>query len=128
MTHRILIADDDDHFRNLIEHVLRDAGFDVRCVRNGSEALSFVANQRIDLLLLDGTMPEIDGFDVLRRLRAEEKTRALPVVMLTALRRASDLKDAVDAGATDYLTKPVSPRDLVARIRAHFRNDRVVLI
>lgn len=128
MTHRILIADDDAHFRDLIEHVLRDAGFDARSVRNGCEALAFIANQRIDLLLLDGTMPDIDGFEVLRRLRAVAYTRDLPVVMLTALRRASDITDAVNAGATDYVTKPVSPRDLVVRIRAHFRNDRVVLI
>ena len=126
--HRILIADDDPHFRDLVEHLLRDAGFDVRAVRDGTSALAFITNQRVDLLLLDGAMPDIDGFEVLRKLRANPRTRALPVVMLTALRRASDLKEAVNAGVTDYVMKPVSPRDLVARIKANLREDRVVFV
>lgn len=126
--YRILVADDDPHFRDLVEHLLREAGFDARGVRDGASALTFIANQQVDLLLLDGSMPDIDGFEVLRRLRANPLTRALPVVMLTALRRASDVKDAVDAGVTAYVTKPVSPRDLIARIKANLRDDRVVFV
>jgi DNA-binding response OmpR family regulator len=127
-SYRILLADDDAHFRGLIEHVLTEAGFDVRCVKGGDEALVFLKNQRVDMAILDGAMPNLDGFQVLRAMRSNPRTRAIPVMMLTSLRQASHLKEAMDAGATDYLTKPVSPKRLVTRLRARLREDRVIWV
>lgn len=84
---------------------------------NGREALDLASRQPPDLLILDGIMPELDGFAVLREWRAKEALARIPVVMLTARNREEDVVGALEGGAVDYLTKPFSPAELVARVK-----------
>jgi len=112
----VLIADDDPFLREILEHKLRTAGYVVRMAEDGRRALVSCRSVRPDLVVLDAMMPIIDGFEVLRRLKADPETSALPVVMLTALRREEDIVGALKLGAADYIVKPFIPDELLARI------------
>jgi DNA-binding response OmpR family regulator len=113
---RILIADDDPFLRELLTHKLSAAGYVVVAARHGGEALDLCQYPLPDLVVLDAMMPVADGFEVLRRLKADPATRTVPVIMLTALRREEDVVGALQLGAADYLVKPFIPDELVARI------------
>lgn len=113
---RILIADDDPLLRALLVHRLSADGYHVTTVENGSEALAAIAEQRPDLVVLDALMPVMDGFEVLRRLKAGGLSDA-PVIMLTALKREQDIVGALQLGAADYLVKPFIPDELGQRVR-----------
>lgn len=113
---RILIADDDPLLRALLVHRLAAEGYDVTTVENGSEALAAIAEQRPDLVVLDALMPVMDGFEVLRRLKAGGLSDA-PVIMLTALKREQDIVGALQLGAADYLVKPFIPDELGQRVK-----------
>ncbi len=113
---RILIADDDPFLRELLTHKLSAAGYAVSSARNGGEALEQCRYPLPDLVVLDAMMPITDGFEVLRRLKSDPATAAVPVIMLTALRREEDVVGALKLGAADYLVKPFIPDELVARI------------
>lgn len=115
---RILIADDDADLLALVDFTLRHAGFDVVTARNGLEALEAFARSRPELLILDINMPGADGFAVCEAVRAES---TLPVIMLSARDQESDMVRALEAGADGYITKPFSPRTLIARVRAVLR-------
>ncbi|MFN7108044.1 MAG: PleD family two-component system response regulator [Brevundimonas sp.] len=115
-TARVLIADDDPLLRDLLTHKLTAAGYVVLVAEDGRQALDQCHQQRPDLVVLDGMMPIVDGFEVLRRLKATPDTSGLPVIMLTALRREEDIVGALKLGAADYLVKPFIPDELVARI------------
>lgn len=123
----ILFADDDDAFREMTTDVLRAAGFSVRPVRDGREALSEVRRQPPDLLLLDYRMGRPDGLEVCREVRADARIAHLPVLILTGEGRIEDRLDGFDAGADDYLGKPFDPRELLARVRALLRLSRKAL-
>jgi two-component system response regulator MtrA len=112
----ILVADDNDDILGLVKAVLERAGYDVAAVGNGAQALASVAEQRPDLAVLDITMPEVDGLEVLRRLRADEATHDLPVVLLSAQAQESDVEQGFAAGASAYLKKPFRPRELTDSI------------
>jgi DNA-binding response OmpR family regulator len=112
----VLIADDDPFLREILEHKLRTAGYVVRMAEDGRRALVSCRSVRPDLVVLDAMMPIIDGFEVLRRLKADPETSAIPVVMLTALRREEDIVGALKLGAADYIVKPFIPDELLARI------------
>lgn len=112
----ILIADDDSLLRDLLKHKLAAAGYAVDVAEDGGQALSLCLQQKPDLVVLDAMMPIADGFEVLRRLKTDPQTSAIPVVMLTALRREEDIVGALKLGAADYLVKPFIPDELVARI------------
>lgn len=114
---RILIADDDPLLRTLVEHKLSAAGHQVVGVEDGEAAMREIAARRPDLVVLDAMMPILDGFEVLRRLKADPDTASLPIIMLTALKREQDIVGALELGAADYLVKPFIPDELVARIR-----------
>ena len=111
------MADDDPLLLKLVEHRLKARGFAVRCAEDGESALQIAGEDRPDLIVLDGMMPGVDGFEVLRRLRADANTSAIPVVMLTARKQESDIVSALALGARDYLVKPFMPEELVMRIR-----------
>lgn len=112
----VLIADDDPLLRDLLQHKLTAAGYAVDVAEDGGQALDLCRRQRPDLVVLDAMMPIADGFEVLRRLKADPETSNLPIIMLTALRREEDIVGALKLGAADYMVKPFIPDELVARI------------
>lgn len=116
MPRYVLIADDDPLLRAVLEHKLSAAGYDVRAVEDGRAALDAVASEAPEFVVLDAMMPVMDGFEALRRLKADPATNVVPVVMLTALKREQDVVAALKLGAVDYLAKPFNPDELVARL------------
>jgi DNA-binding response OmpR family regulator len=114
----IFIVDDDPDVRELVEYKLVQNGHEVLSATNGQDALRMLSDARPDLLLLDVMMPGMSGFDVLAQLRAEEATKRLPIIMLTAKAQESDSERGFTLGANDYMLKPFSPRELMNRINA----------
>ncbi|MFD0821383.1 response regulator transcription factor [Micromonospora zhanjiangensis] len=123
MSARVLVAEDDPKQANLIRLYLQREGYGVLVVGDGRTALDRARTRRPDLVILDVMMPVVDGLDVCRILRAESD---VPVLMLTARSTEEDVLLGLDIGADDYLTKPYSPRELVARARALLRRSGVV--
>lgn len=115
----ILVADDEPSIVLSLQVLLQKAGYRVRVARNGEEALQSVAEERPDLILLDAMMPKRDGFDVCQSLRADPACRDLIIIMLTARSRDVERQKGMALGATDYITKPFSTRELVAAVRKH---------
>lgn len=113
---RILIADDDPLLRAMLVHRLAADGYRVTTAENGGEALAAITEQQPDLVVLDALMPVMDGFEVLRRLKAGKLSDA-PVIMLTALKREQDIVGALQLGAADYLIKPFIPDELGQRVK-----------
>jgi DNA-binding response OmpR family regulator len=114
----ILVVDDEPQIVQLVRDYLERAGFEVLVARDGPSALESAARHHPDLVVLDLGLPGLDGLDVTRRLRA---TSAIPIVMLTARSDETDTLIGLELGADDYVTKPFSPRELVARVRAVLR-------
>ena len=114
----IFVVDDDPDVRELVEFKLVQAGHKVLSATNGQDALLMVPEARPDLLLLDVMMPGISGFDVLTQLRANEATKSLPIIMLTARAQQNDAERGFTLGADDYVFKPFSPRELMVRVNA----------
>ena len=112
----ILVADDDEDILALVKAVLERSGHEVVAVVDGAEALATVRTRKPDLAVLDITMPQVDGLEVLRRLRADEETAALPVVLLSAQAQEADIERGFVTGASAYIKKPFSPRELAARV------------
>jgi two-component system cell cycle response regulator len=117
MTARVLVVDDVDANLKLLEARLTADYFEVRTARSGREALEICASERADVVLLDVMMPGMDGFEVCRQLKSEPRTQHVPVIMVTALDQPSDRVRGLDAGADDFLTKPVDDIALVKRVR-----------
>ena len=118
MEETILVVDDEKHIVELVELYLSKEGFRVISAADGAEALERVRQEGPSLVILDIMLPEVDGLDVLRELR---KTGGIPVIMLTAREGEVDKVVGLELGADDYLTKPFSPRELVARVKAVLR-------
>lgn len=112
----ILVAEDDANVRELVRTRLQISGYDVVTARTGNEAVGRVRTSPVDALVLDINMPELDGFGVLRAIQGTPSIRRLPVLMLTARHAAQDVRLALVLGARDYLTKPFSEQQLVARV------------
>ena len=115
---RILVAEDDRDIRELVRDVLQHAGFDVALAADGPSAIRDARQAQPDLIVLDLGLPGVDGLDVARAIRRESD---LPIIMLTARADESDTLVGLEIGADDYITKPFSPKELVARIRAVLR-------
>ena len=113
----ILVADDDPDIVALVSAVLRRAGFDVVEASDGAEALELLRTRRPQLAVLDISMPKLDGMEVLRFMRAEPESSAVPVVLLSARAQEADVRDGYAQGASKYVRKPFSPRELVAVVR-----------
>ena len=118
MTHRILVVDDEPAVIDLLVYNLRKAHYEVSSAANGREALHLAREFKPDLILLDLMIPEVDGLDVCREIR---KTSNVPVIMITALGEETDRIVGLELGADDYVTKPFSVRELMARIKAVLR-------
>ena len=113
----ILLAEDEPQTAQLIEFKLKQVGFTVVHAPDGEKALALVGTVKPALIILDGLMPVYDGFEVLRRLKEDPHTRHIPVIMLTARARDKDVVTGLELGAADYMVKPFSPSELVARVR-----------
>lgn len=123
-TGHILVVDDDDAGRDMLERRLRRAGFEVQSASSGREALERVAAESFDLVLLDRSMPVMGGMEVLRTIRRELNARDLPVIMVTAEAQGESVSEALDAGANDYITKPLDFRVALSRIRTQLGQRR----
>lgn len=121
MTARLLVADDVPANVKLLEVRLRAEYFEVLTATNGAEALEACENGKVDVALLDVMMPDMDGFEVCRRIKADPRTAHIPVVMVTALDQVSDRVRGLEAGADDFLTKPVNDLQLMARVKSLVR-------
>lgn len=115
---KILIADDDGHIREVVRFALAQAGHEVREAKDGAQALMLATENDYDVIVLDVVMPEADGLEVCRKLRAHKTT---PIVFLSSKDEELDRVLGLELGADDYLTKPFSPRELVARVKAVLR-------
>jgi two-component system phosphate regulon response regulator PhoB len=115
---RILVVDDEPDILNLLDYNLRKAGFKVLAAKDGPEAIDTARLQRPDLILLDIMLPNMEGTEVLKRLKTFDATRHIPVIMLTAKGEEVDKIIGFELGAEDYITKPFSPRELILRVRA----------
>jgi phosphate regulon transcriptional regulator PhoB len=125
MTSRhVLVVEDEPDIRDLIVHHLTRDGFACRTARTGAEALRDVRAAAPDLVVLDLMLPEVDGLEVCRRLRGDPAAAAVPIIMLTAKSHEVDRVVGLELGADDYIAKPFSPKELVARVRAVLRRAR----
>jgi len=118
MAHRILIVDDEKDIRELLSFQLQQHGFIAETANNGEEALEKIEEKAPDLIILDLMMPKMDGAEVCRVLKREEKTRRIPIIMLTAKSEEIDRVVGFELGADDYVAKPFSPRELALRVKA----------
>ncbi|MEW6182646.1 MAG: response regulator transcription factor [Bacillota bacterium] len=129
----ILAVDDEEHIRRLLRFTLEREGFTVVTTGDGASALELARTRNPDLIVLDVMLPGMDGLSFCQALRADKRLRDLPVIMLSARGGETDKVLGLETGADDYVTKPFSPRELVARVRAHLRrkpaaeaNDKLV--
>lgn len=114
----VLVADDDADIRNLVVYRLERSGYGVVTATDGVAARTIALEQKPDLAVLDVMMPKLNGYELTRQLRADERTRQMPVVLLTARAQEADVERGFEAGADDYLKKPFSPQELRSRIQA----------
>jgi DNA-binding response OmpR family regulator len=114
----VLAADDDEDILGLVSFRLERSGYAVINAHDGEEALAMALKELPDLAVLDVMMPKLDGFEVTRRLRAEDATRRMPIILLTARAQDADVQRGFEAGADDYIRKPFSPDELRARVQA----------
>ena len=123
---RVLAVDDDPTALNALRQILTQKGYDVTTAAGGAEALSLIASQDFDLALLDVVMPGTSGYDVCRQIRADERTKDLPVVFLTARGAVADMREGQGAGSDLYLVKPVMAARLLAML-GMFLSDEIPL-
>jgi len=114
----ILVAEDDDDVRALVIHRLERSRYEIATARDGEAALQLALERRPALCIFDVMMPRLDGYELTRRLRAHEATRAIPVILLTARVQEGDVARGFEVGADDYIRKPFSPDELLARVQA----------
>lgn len=117
----ILLVEDEPAIRAMVVMALERAGFEIREAGDATEAETAIADRRPDLILLDWMLPGTSGIELARRLRRDDYTREVPIIMLTARGEEDDRVRGLDVGCDDYMTKPFSPRELVARIKALLR-------
>jgi len=118
---KVLVVEDDEDILELVRYHLAREGLQVVCAANGQTGLTHAKEETPDLIVLDLMLPDVDGLEICRVLRAEPRTAHVPIVMLTAKGEESDVIAGLEVGADDYVTKPFSPKVLVARLRAVLR-------
>jgi DNA-binding response OmpR family regulator len=121
---RILVVEDDRDIADLIVHYLTHAGHDADVLTSGADAMPSARRQVPDVLILDRMLPGLDGLEVCRAMRSDPTTAAVPIIMLTARAEESDRIVGLELGADDYVTKPFSPKELVARVNALLRRAK----
>lgn len=120
----VLVVEDDDAIVTLLQYTLEKQGYEVRITDDGEEAIWMVEERKPDLVLLDWMLPGLTGIEVCNRLRRNEQTSKIPIIMISARGEEGDKIEGLDRGADDYLVKPFSPKELVSRINAVFRRIR----
>ena len=125
---KILVVEDEPNQVELIEFNLNSEGYEIVVARDGEEALNLAEEENPDLILLDWMLPKVSGIEVCRQLRRSKMTREIPIVMLTARSEESDKIRGLDIGADDYITKPYSIKELLARVRAAMRRPSASVI
>ncbi|HID93510.1 MAG TPA: response regulator [bacterium (Candidatus Stahlbacteria)] len=125
MSKQILVVDDEPYMVKLLEYNLRKGGYEVITAYNGYEALQKVEQTKPDLIIADVKMPQMDGYELCRRLRSNAETKSIPFVFLTAKGQISERIEGLKKGADDYITKPFNPQELLARIEATLLKKRV---
>lgn len=121
---RVLVVDDEPDLLELAQYNLEQNGYEVTCVASGEEALTQVRTHPPDVMILDVLLPGVDGIDVCKALKRDPQTAAVPILMLTARSEEADIVTGLEVGADDYLTKPFSPRVLLARVKAALRRKQ----
>lgn len=116
MSKKILVVDDDEKIRLFVKIILEKRGYEVVCVSSGLAAFQVLYEDRPDLILLDVMMPGMNGYEVLKKLKADDSTREIPVIMLTALGMGEDFQKAVSNGVDWYIVKPFNSRQLISRV------------
>ncbi len=124
MSQRVLVVDDDKEIVRILRAYLQQAGYTVWSAYDGETALHMIRSDRPDLILLDLMLPDRDGWDITRRLRADETLAATPIIMLTARVETTDRVLGLNIGADDYIPKPFDPHEVVARVRAVLRRTQ----
>jgi two-component system cell cycle response regulator DivK len=119
MSKRILVVEDQEDNRQIIRDLLASTDYELSEAENGEEALAAVAKQRPDLILMDIQMPVLDGYEATRRIKADPALRAIPIIAITSYALSGDEQKARAAGCDDYVPKPYSPRQLLAKIRQY---------
>ncbi|WP_456095554.1 response regulator [Peptostreptococcus sp.] len=122
---KILVIDDEEHILELLKFNLELSGFDVCVSTEANQAIELIGKEKPDLLLLDWMLPKISGIDILRKIRQDENISDLPVIMLTAKNMEDDKIQGLNVGADDYITKPFSIKELMARINTILRRYRI---
>jgi two-component system cell cycle response regulator DivK len=117
MSRCILVVEDQVDNRQILRDLLGNAGYDLVEAENGQEALAAVARQRPDLILMDIQLPVMDGYEATRRLKSDPGTKSIPIIVVTSYALSGDETKARAAGCDDYVTKPFSPRQLLAKVR-----------
>lgn len=120
----ILVIEDEPAIREMIAFALRTQSYQVMCAQDGKEAIQAIANKVPDLILLDWMLPGVSGIELAKRFRNDEMTRNIPIIMLTARGEETDRLTGFENGADDYMVKPFSARELLARIKAVLRRSR----
>jgi len=121
MAYKILVVDDEPNLVRLMEFVLGSKGHQMIVAHNGEEALARVAEQKPDLILLDIMMPRVDGYEVVRRLRADPDYASIPIIMLSAKAQDADVEKGHEVGVNEYVTKPFSPPHLVEVVNKYLK-------
>ena len=123
MRQRIVIIEDEKDIVDLVRYNFRKEGFDIESFSSGKDGLEYVRKNSVDLVLLDIMLPDLDGIDICKRVRADERLKSLPIIFLTAKGEEIDRVVGLELGADDYVVKPFSPRELVARVKAVLRRQ-----
>ena len=121
----VLVVDDSPDTLSLINDTLEQAGIDVLVALDGSQALNIARRLRPDMILLDAIMPGLDGFETCRLLKADPSLASIPVIFMTGLTDSTDIVRGLESGGVDYLTKPIQPNELLARMKVHLSNARL---
>ncbi|NIB42842.1 response regulator [Pseudomaricurvus alkylphenolicus] len=121
----VLVVDDSHDALSLISDALEAAGIDVLVALEGKQALTIAKRLRPDMILLDAVMPKMDGFETCRQLKADPELANIPVIFMTGLTDTSDIVRGLEVGGVDYLTKPINPNELLARMKVHLNNARL---
>jgi two-component system cell cycle response regulator DivK len=119
MSKRILVVEDQEDNRQIIRDMLGATGYELTEAENGVEALAAVAKHKFDLILMDIQMPVMDGYEATRRIKADPANKGIPIIAVTSYALSGDDQKARDAGCDDYVPKPYSPRQLMAKIRQY---------
>ncbi|MFD1383098.1 response regulator [Rhodanobacter aciditrophus] len=121
----VLVVDDSPDALSMIHDALESANMDVLVALEGRQALTIAKRIRPDIILLDAIMPNMDGFETCRALKADPSLSSIPVIFMTGLSETDDIVRGLEAGGVDYLTKPIQPNELIARMRVHLSNARL---